>query len=392
MTPGHDAIVQLFDWPFRRCQTELPALAAEGYGAIQVSPPQLSIDAAEWWGRYQPVDHTRIEGPLGSEADLRELTRAAHAAGLKVIVDVVLNHMAKGCPQHETLHYPRFGPEHFHPRAGVDYNDLRSIREGWIGHGPDLPDLKTSHPHVREEARRYLALLLDCGADGFRFDAVKHIEPEFFDAVLADLPPNCFRYGEYILQPGHFELLPAYLSSMRLMDFSLHQSVARALGPDGDWAALDRLDAPEAALPNDQGLAFVTNHDLELAQYGGFALPADGLALAHAFTVCRLGAVPLVWMEHRSDPVLRAALRLRRTAAQTGWQTVHASAQLLVWRSEAGALLVFNAAPAPRHFEAHWLGHAPQGWQDLLAQAPLDPLRHVIGPRQPALFLRNVPS
>jgi alpha-amylase len=388
MTPGHDAIVQLFDWPFRRCQAELPALAAEGYGAIQISPPQLSIDAPDWWGRYQPVDHTRIEGPLGSEAELRELTRAAHALGLKVIVDVVLNHMAKGCPHFETLQYPRFGPEHFHPRAAVDYNDLRSIREGWIGHGPDLPDLDTAHPHVREEARRYLALLLDCGADGFRFDAVKHIEPAFFDAVLGDLPASCFCYGEYILQPGHFALLPEYLRSMKLMDFSLYQSLAQALGPDGDWAALDRLDAPEAALPTGLGLAFVTNHDLELEQYGGFALPPDGIALAHAFTTCRLGSVPLVWMEHRDDPVLRAALQLRRVAAPAGWQTVHASAQLLVWRSPAGALLVFNAAFAPRHFDAAWLGGAHTGWVDLVAQAPLDPLRHVIAPRQPALFLR----
>jgi len=41
---------------------------------------------------------------------------------------------------------------------------------------------------VRLEARRYLELLIDCGADGFRFDAVKHMEPDYFAAVLAGLP------------------------------------------------------------------------------------------------------------------------------------------------------------------------------------------------------------
>lgn len=382
MKPGQDAIVQLFDWPFRRCQAELPALAAEGYGAIQISPPQLSIDAPDWWGRYQPVDHHRIEGPLGSEAELRALCAAAHAQGLAVIVDVVLNHMAKGCPHYQSLQYPHFGPEHFHPRAAVDYNDLRSIREGWIGHGPDLPDLKTSHPHVRAEAQAYLRLLLDCGADGFRFDAVKHIEPEFFDAILAELPATVLRYGEYILQPGHRPLLDEYLRSMQLMDFGLHQALGRAL--QGDWAALD----DPALLPAGAGLAFVTNHDLELAQYGGFALPADALALAHAYTVCRLESLPLVWMEHRGDPVLQAALRLRRAAAASGWQTVHASRQLWVWRSAGGALLVLNAAHAPRHLDAGWLGGPATGWQDLLSGQALDPHACVIPARSPGLFLR----
>ena len=80
-----DAIVHLFDWPFARCEAELPAIAAEGFGAIQISPPQLSLDSPEWWARYQPVDHTRLEGPLGDEAALRSLIAAAHALGLKVI-------------------------------------------------------------------------------------------------------------------------------------------------------------------------------------------------------------------------------------------------------------------------------------------------------------------
>lgn len=377
-----DAIVHLFDWPFARCEAELPAIAAEGFGAIQISPPQLSIDEPAWWGRYQPLDFRRIEGPLGDEAALRRLAAAAHRLGLKLFVDVVLNHMAGG-PYAQSLQYAHFGPEHFHPRVDIDYRELRSIREGWL---VGLPDLRTEHAHVRAEARRYLELLIDCGADGFRFDAVKHMEPEFFAAVLDGLQAD--GYGEYILQPGHESVMRDFLPSMDLMDFSLYQSLARALGHEGDWAALDRVhEDPDAALPPGRGVAFVTNHDLELAQYGGFVLPADGLALAHAFTVCRLQSRPLVWMDHRADPVLRAALQLRaRAAAGGGWQSLQASRQLLVWRSQdGGALLVFNAAGAPRHLEPAWLGSGP--WQDLLAGAELE-AGAVLGPRQPGLYLR----
>lgn len=381
-----DAIVHLFDWPFARCEAELPAIAAEGFGAIQISPPQLSLDSPEWWARYQPVDHSRLEGPLGDEAALRSLIAAAHALDLKVLVDVVLNHMASGSGHAATLNFPRFGPEHFHPKQVVDYNDIESIRRGWI---VGLPDLDTDHPHVRLEARRYLELLIACGADGFRFDAVKHMEPEYFEAVLAGLPEQLFMYGEYILQPGHYPLMQAFLPQMRLMDFPLYQTLAEALAPGGDLASLDAPVEPQA-LPAGAGLSFVTNHDLELQQYGGFSLPADGLALAHAYTTCRLEAVPLVWMDHRSDPVLRAALRLRRLAGEGGgWQSLHASRQLLVWRSRDGkALLVFNAATAPRHLDAAWLGGGPEGWTDLLAGAPLQQVGAVLAARQPGLYVR----
>lgn len=377
-----DAIVHLFDWSFARCEAALPSIAHEGFGAIQISPPQLSIDEPAWWGRYQPLDFRRLDGPLGDEAGMRRLADAAHRHGLKLFVDVVLNHMAGGVHA-QSLQYAQFGPEHFHPRVDIDYRDLRSIREGWL---VGLPDLRTEHPHVRLEARRYLELLIACGADGFRFDAVKHMEPEFFAVVLAGLKAD--GYGEYILQPGHETVMREFLPQMDLMDFSLHQSLAKALGPEGDWSALDRVhEDPDAALPPGRGVAFVTNHDLELEQYGGFALPADGLALAHAFTVCRLQSRPLVWMDHRDDPVLRAALRLRaRAAAGGGWQTLQASRQLLVWRSlDGGALLVFNAAGAPRHLESAWLGGGH--WRDLVEDVELAP-GAVLGPRQPGLYLR----
>jgi alpha-amylase len=282
-----DAILHLFDWRFADVRRELPAIAAQGFGAVQISPPQKSVDTEQWWGRYQPIDHTRIEGPLGSEQDLRELIAAAHACRprVAVIVDVVLNHKAESCPESASLHYPRFGPEHFHPQAAIDWNSIESIRTGWVGYGPDLPDLRTELPHVRAEARRYLLKLLDCGADGFRLDAVKHIEPEFFAEVFAGLPDDLLVYGEYMLQPGHRPMLHEYLPHMRLMDFEGLQRMTAALAPGGDMRLpLTAGEAADGALLPHQSIAFVANHDLEFGEYGGFGLPAAALPLAHAFT------------------------------------------------------------------------------------------------------------
>lgn len=370
-----DALVHLFDWPFRRCAAELPALAAAGYTAIQISPAQRSLPRAEWWARYQPVDHRCIDGPLGSEAELRALCAQAARLGLRVVGDVVFNHMASGDGYATHLRFPHLGPEHFRPRAPIDYNDLRSIREGWL---VGLPDLRTEHPQVRAEARRHLALLLDCGVRGFRFDAVKHMEPDFFDAVLDGLDPALLVFGEYIWQPGHDEAMADCRRHLPLMDFALHRALGAALRGEQAW---DRLDAWQG-----DAVAFVTNHDLELAQYEGFELPADGMDLAHAFITARLQSLPHVWLEHRAHPVVRAALRLRRAAAAGGgWQTLHAGAHGLVWRARDGsALLVLNAAQAPRHLAQDWLGEGGwDAWQDVLGSGP------VLAPRAVGLYLRG---
>jgi alpha-amylase len=339
------AILHLFDWRFDDVRRELPAIAAAGFGVVQISPPQKSIDTHDWWGRYQPIDHTRLEGPLGSEQDLRELLAVAHACRprVSVIVDVVLNHMAESCAQRATLRYPRFGPEHFHAQAPIDWNSIESIRTGWVGYGPDLPDLRTELPYVRAEARRYLLKLLDCGVDGFRLDAVKHIEPDFFAEVLAGLPAGLLVYGEYVLQPGHGPVLHEYLPWMRLMDFEGLQRMAATLVPGGD---MRRLVEPGAAadgvlLPH-QSIAFVTNHDLELGEYGGFGLPKAALPLAHAFTLCRPGVVPLVWKEHRHDPVVVAALRLRQIEQPHKLKVVIAQPRLLAWRLGEVGLVILN--------------------------------------------------
>lgn len=383
--PPRDAILHLFDWRFADIERELPALAAEGWGAVQVSPPQLSAPHPDWWARYQPLDHTRIEGPLGSEAEFRSMIAAAHRQRprIAVVVDVVLNHMAERAPGPEPLRYARFGPEHFHPRAAIDWNSIESIRTGWIGWGPDLPDLRTGHPHVRREARAYLEKLLACGADGFRFDAVKHIEPAFFAEVLQGLPVPGPVYGEYIPQPGHGPVMAAYLPQMRLMDFATQRELVRVLRAGGPAAALHHWPRGPEALPAARAVSFATNHDIEHAQYGGFGLPPEVKDMANAWILARPEPPPLVWHEHRHDAAVRAGLVFRAAAQRRGLQAVELGDGIAAWRCANEAVLVLNlsqqAVSLPA-FEGAWHdathGHAlPARWhlpprQPLFAVAP----------------------
>jgi alpha-amylase len=90
---------------------------------------------------------------LGNEQELKELINTAHKRKLKIIIDVVFNHMANYGNYVKNLKYPRFSPQDFHPQNCIDYNTRISVIQGWIN--CDLPDLKTTSPHVRQEAKNY---------------------------------------------------------------------------------------------------------------------------------------------------------------------------------------------------------------------------------------------
>ena len=86
-----NVIVQLFNWPFKEVTEVLPQLKALGYSHVHVSPPQRSNERVwQWWGRYQPIDFSSIEGPLGSEDEFRKMNAKADSLDIKIIVDVVL--------------------------------------------------------------------------------------------------------------------------------------------------------------------------------------------------------------------------------------------------------------------------------------------------------------
>jgi len=82
------AILHAHNEPYRQVASYVCQVGAQGYSHVQIAPAQRSSPGPEWWRRYQPLDHTVIEG-RGSAADLRALTRQAHRCGVKVIADLV---------------------------------------------------------------------------------------------------------------------------------------------------------------------------------------------------------------------------------------------------------------------------------------------------------------
>ena len=308
-------IYQAFNEDFGTITNKLADLSWLGVDFIQVSPPQKSIDETIWWGRYQPVDYRVIAGPLGDEASLKRLIDAAHGRGIKILVDAVLNHMADPVFHPGDLHYPQFGPQDFHytsERPCIrDYSDRWQATKFWmcdpVIEGRRLPDLDTSSAYVRGVHKDYLRKLMALGVDGFRFDGVKHIEPEYFADVLQVIPRDKYYYGEVISDTP--QLSGEYLPYMPLTDFQLLGVMIRAFSYGGSLQDLIFPEGIGAALPGSKAVVFSRNHDTVMASsFFNFSDLTDA-KLANGFVLGRGVGKVLVYRDDISDAEVRAGMR-----------------------------------------------------------------------------------
>ncbi|MFB6616958.1 glycoside hydrolase family 13 protein [Streptomyces sp. NPDC056367] len=172
----------------RGVRERLPHLARLGVDAVWLTPFYVSPQAD---GGYDVADYRAVDPLFGDLSDADDLIAAAHALGLRVIVDVVPNHTSAEHPWfREAL---RAGPGdgararyHFRPGRGdrgeLPPNDWESVFGGpawtrlpdgdWYLHlfAPEQPDLNWEHPEVAEEFDSVLRFWLDLGIDGFRID------------------------------------------------------------------------------------------------------------------------------------------------------------------------------------------------------------------------------
>ncbi|WP_433269564.1 glycoside hydrolase family 13 protein [Actinosynnema sp. CS-041913] len=185
-------------------RSRLPYLADLGVDAVWITPFYASPMAD---GGYDVADYRAVDPLFGSLDDARALVVDAHAAGLRVIVDLVPNHTSSahewfrqalaagpGSPERARYHF-REG------RGDRPPNDWESVFGGpawtrtpdgqWYLHlfAPEQPDLNWDQPEVREEFLDVLRFWLDLGVDGFRVDVAHGM-------VKADGLPDVGRTGQ----------------------------------------------------------------------------------------------------------------------------------------------------------------------------------------------------
>ncbi|MEU7617320.1 alpha-amylase family glycosyl hydrolase [Micromonospora rifamycinica] len=217
-----NVIANLFEWNWTSVAAECrTTLGPRGYGYVQVSPPQEHVTGNQWWVAYQPVSY-RIESRKGTRAQFRAMVDACHTAGVKVIVDAVINHMSgqnnggTGWAGSSYGHYDYPGiyqTQDFHHcgRNGGDdianYQDRYEVQNCEL---VNLADLKTESDHVRSTIAGYLNDLLSLGVDGFRLDASKHMPAADIAAIKGRLSRSVYLVQEVIhgagepVQPGEY--------------------------------------------------------------------------------------------------------------------------------------------------------------------------------------------
>jgi cyclomaltodextrinase len=157
-------------------------LAELGVNAIYLNP----IFASGSNHRYHTNDYYQVDPLLGGNQALRDFLDAAHARGMRVILDGVFNHASRGFFQFN--HLLECGAESpfvdwFHvkkwPLNAYDNTQAKLNYVGWWGHAA-LPKFKTETTAVREFLWRVATYWLEQGIDGWRLDVAGEIDDDAF--------------------------------------------------------------------------------------------------------------------------------------------------------------------------------------------------------------------
>ncbi len=216
-------ILHCWNWSYNNIKKYLPQIAQAGYTAVQTSPVTQPKDYywegvaygdvgipdgvggadGNWWKSYQPVAESVCDNGYtwyGTKAEFKAMCDEAEKYGIKVIVDIVANHM--GNIEGYKIGSVEAVMGDISPQVGQFCNpdmlvdtSYWHISTSWT-HSSDgrfdvtqgnmgMPDLNTGDSKVQKMILDLLKECIDNGADGFRFDAAKHIETPADDAAFA---------------------------------------------------------------------------------------------------------------------------------------------------------------------------------------------------------------
>lgn len=242
---------------------KLDYIAELGATAIWLSP----IFPSPTTHGYDATDYTTVEPRLGGELALRELVGAAHARGIRIILDLVCNHVSD--------RHPVFLEALANPRS--PYRDWFSFDDSEAGYRSffgvrSMPQLNLANPDARAwmtDIARYW--LREFDVDGYRLDHANGPGPsywsEFWAACKAERL-DCFCFGE-IVEP--VDVVRRYTGRMDgCLDFVLADALRRAFGDRQlPLSSFDQFLQQHLSHfdPGFLTLSFIDNHDMDRFLY-----------------------------------------------------------------------------------------------------------------------------
>lgn len=198
-------VLHAWCWSFNTIKDNMQAIKDAGYTSVQTSPINAVVagnggnkSLTNWYYQYQPTVYTIGNYQLGTEEEFKEMNRVADQYGIKIIVDAVLNHTTSDYNQidQEIKSIPNWAHGNTQISNWGDRYDV--TQNSLLG----LYDWNTQNEYVQQYLLNFLKQAVADGADGFRYDAAKHIElpgeygSNFWNVILNN--GSEFQYGEIL--------------------------------------------------------------------------------------------------------------------------------------------------------------------------------------------------
>jgi hypothetical protein len=160
-----------------------------GISAIWLNPELENDQLEASYHGYAVTDHYRVDRRMGSNADLRDLVNECHRRGIKVVRDVVLNHIGdnhwwmKDLPTKDWVNqWPAYTNTSFRAPTLVDpyasEYDKKQFNDGWFD--KRMPDLNQRNPHVAKYLTQQAIWWVEyAGIDDFRIDTYTYSDQVF---------------------------------------------------------------------------------------------------------------------------------------------------------------------------------------------------------------------
>ena len=249
----------------------------------------MPVNQAASYHGYDATDYYRVDSAYGTNADFKRLVAAAHARGIRVLVDMVLNHVSDKHPWFQSALRDTASPYRDWFRwSKTDPGQRDQWGNSWWHKSPvrdeyyygffwgGMPDLNYENPRVVAEVKRIARFwLVDMGADGFRMDAVPYLVEE--DGQVAHTPAThrlLHDYAAYVrgVKRGAYTvgevtargdtLLSYYPDQLdSYFAFELGDSIIAAVRRGSAGGMLAPLLRLQRSVPDQRWSPFLRNHD-----------------------------------------------------------------------------------------------------------------------------------
>jgi neopullulanase len=296
---------------FEGIRQRLPYLKDLGVTALWLTPVYDNPEAS--YHGYHAIDFYAVDEHFGNARNLRDLVDAAHRAGIKVIQDQVVNHVAAGHPwvtrPPGAAWFNGTPDKHLRPpdelRMDASPAVRRATTEGWFA--GVLPDLNQRNREVsRYLIQNALWWIGTTGIDGIRQDTVPYVEPSFWrdwNAAIRREYPTLDVVGEVFSRDARLLTTFDRAGFASLFDFPLYFAARNVFARRTPRYA--DLPAALALGPANTRVTFLGNHDVRRLRT---ELP-DIQAVKDAFTFqLTTRGIPMIYsgdeigMEGGEDP------------------------------------------------------------------------------------------